>query len=393
MAEKRDYYEVLGLKKGADAASIKKAFHEMAKKYHPDLHPGDKEAEEHFKEINEAYAVLSDTEKKQLYDQYGHAAFDQTQGGGPNGPGGPGGFGGFEGGFNFDDILNMFTGGFGSQGQRERNASGEDIHATMTITLEELVFGTQKEIRYQRLCVCRNCSGSGAKPGTDIRTCSKCHGTGRIKTRRQSMFGYVESVGACDACRGKGKIISTPCEKCRGAGLVKEDTTVNITLSPGTAVGVERRVNTRMGHAGKDGTYGDLYLSIQVAPHNVFKWQGLDLFCEVPITVTDAILGGEIDVPTIAGDFVKYKLPEGVQQGDQFAINGQGIPSSSNKDRRGRLLFRVNIEIPKNLSESQKKIIRQFDGECKDSNYQGKSKFLKSLRDLFKKKQDGKDKK
>ena len=384
MAEKRDYYEVLGLQKGADAAAIKKAFHEMAKKYHPDLHPGDKSAEEKFKEINEAYAVLSDPEKKQLYDQYGHAAFDQQQGGGPNGPGGFGG--GFTGNFDFSDLFNMFTGGFGgSSGPREAHATGEDIHASMDITLEELASGVEKDITYPRLCVCKNCSGTGAKPGTRVETCSKCHGSGRIRTRRQSILGYVDSVATCDACGGRGKKISTPCEKCKGSGLVKEQTKVHIKLPAGFDVSREHQVNRSMGHAGKDGSYGELYLSVRVLQHKVFEWQGQDLYCTVPISVTDAILGGEIDVPVITGDTVKYKLPEGVQYGDTFTIAGQGLPSMYNKDRRGRLIFTVHIEIPKGLKESQKQKLREFAGECGDGNYAKKSSFFKTLKEKFNK--------
>ena len=382
MAEKRDYHEVLGLQKGADNAAIKKAFHEMAKKYHPDLHPGDKAAEEKFKEINEAYAVLSDPEKKNLYDQYGHAAFDQQQGGGPNGPGG---FGGFSGGFDFGDLFNMFTGGFGSS-QREAHSGGEDIHAAIEITLEELAMGVEKDITYPRYCVCKTCGGSGAKPGTKVETCSKCHGSGRIRTRRQSILGYVDSVGTCDACNGRGKKILTPCEKCRGAGLVREQTTVHVKLPAGFDVSREHQVNRSMGHAGKDGTYGELYLSVRVLQHKVFEWQGQDLYCTVPVAVTDAILGGEIEVPLITGETIKYKLPEGVQHGDRFAIAGQGLPSMYNKDRKGRLIFTVQLEVPKGLKESQKQKLREFAELCGEGNYSKKTSFFKTLKDKFNKK-------
>ncbi|MBR6410457.1 MAG: molecular chaperone DnaJ [Clostridia bacterium] len=385
MAEKRDYYEVLGLQKGADIPAIKKAFHEMAKKYHPDLHPGDKAAEEKFKEINEAYAVLSDPEKKSMYDQYGHAAFEQQTGGGP----GPEGF---TGGFNFDDILNMFTGGFGGgSASRDPYASGEDIHAQMDITLEELAQGVEKDITYTRRCLCKTCNGTGAKPGTRVETCSKCHGSGRIRTRRQSLLGFVDSVAPCDACGGRGKKISTPCEKCKGSGLVKEPTKVHIKLPGGFDVTREHQVNRSMGHAGKDGSYGELYLSVRVLPHKVFEWQGQDLFCTVPITVTDAILGGEIDVPTITGETTKFKLPEGTQHGDRFSISGMGLPNMYNKDRKGRLIFTVQIEIPKNLKEDQKQKIREFSELCGEGNYQKKSSFFKTLKDKFNKKKTGND--
>ncbi len=376
MAEKRDYYEVLGVEKNADDAAIKKAYRTLAKKYHPDMNPGNKEAEVKFKEVNEAYDVLSDADKRAKYDQYGHAAFEAGAGGGA----GYGGFGGFGGGFgDFGDIFNnIFGGGFGSGGARRNGpVRGDDIGARVSITFEEAAFGVKKEINYNRIVKCPDCSGSGAAKGTSAETCTKCHGSGQMRVLQRLGGMQFESTTTCDACRGRGKIIKSPCQNCRGTGFIRIAKKLEVSIPAGIDDG-ERIALRGQGNDGRNGgSAGDLILQVMVKPHPIFERDGYNIYCEVPIPVTHAILGAKIEVPTLEGSET-YTIPEGTQPGTTFTLRGKGIPFV-NSSRRGDLIFRVNVEIPRGLSEKQKEEVRAFAGDCQESNYAKKSGFFKRI--------------
>ncbi len=377
---KRDYYEVLGVSKGADDASIKKAYRQMAKKYHPDMNPGDKEAEAKFKEVNEAYAVLSDAEKKQIYDQYGHDGLDPNSGAGA----GFGGFGGF-GGVDLGDIFGSFFGG-GSSGGARRNAPrrGEDITYRMTITFEEAAFGCTRELKYNRIEQCKECSGTGAEKGTNAETCSRCKGSGTVTVQQRTMFGMMQSQKTCDACRGKGKIIKTPCTNCRGTGNIKISKKIEVNIPAGVDEG--GRICLRgQGNAGiNGGGYGDLYIIVTLKAHDIFERRGNDIFCEVPVSYSDLVLGGEIEVPTLEGT-MKYKISEGTQTGTRFSIKGKGIIIYNTKNH-GDLYFTVVMETPKNLSSEAKEALKKFNELCAQNNYAKKTKFSEKISKMFKKK-------
>lgn len=377
MAEKKDYYEVLGVEKSADAATIKRAYYKLAKKYHPDANPGDKVAEEKFKEVNEAYEVLSDADKRAKYDQYGHAAFDPSMGGGEGG--GFGGFGGFGDFGDLGDILGgMFGGAFGGGRRRNGPQQGEDIGVNIGISFEEAAFGVKKDITYSRICRCPDCRGSGAAPGTQAETCSVCHGSGQVK-RVQRMGGMAfQSTGTCENCRGTGKIIKTPCSKCRGSGMVRENKKLTVSIPAGIDNG-ERIALRGQGCDGKNGgPTGDLIIAVSVKPHAVFERRGVTLTCDVPLTVAEATLGAEIEVPTLEGN-VKYTIPEGTQSGTTFTLRGKGIPYINNANRRGDLVFRVNVEIPKGLNDKQKAAMKAFADSCGETNYTKHKAFFKKI--------------
>lgn len=374
MADKRDYYEVLGVDKGADETAIKKAYRSLAKKYHPDMNPGDKEAEVKFKEVNEAYDVLSDADKRAKYDQFGHAAFDPAAGGAG------GGFGGFG---DFGDIFSsFFGGGFGGFGggsqQRNGPMRGDDIGARISVTFEEAAFGVKKDINYNRVCRCPDCAGSGAAKGTSAETCGKCRGSGQMRVMQRLGGMQFQSTTTCDSCRGKGKIIKNPCNNCRGTGFIRVSKKLEVSIPAGIDDG-ERIALRGQGNDGRNGgSAGDLILQVTVKPHPIFERDGYNIYCEVPLPVTDAILGAEIEIPTLEGN-TKYTIPEGTQPGTAFTVKGQGIPFINNKQRRGDLIFQVNVEIPRGLNDKQKEQVRVFARGCSESNYGKKSGFFKRI--------------
>ena len=381
MAEKKDYYEVLGLSKGAGDDEIKKAYRKLAKKYHPDMNPGDAEAEVKFKEVNEAYSVLSDAEKKSRYDQFGHAGVDPNFGAG--GGGGFGGFGGF-GGMDFDmgDIFSSFFGGGGGRSGRNGPIRGDDILVRLVIDFEEAAFGCKKEINFPRTETCSDCGGSGAEKGTHPETCSKCGGSGQIRIQQRTMLGMMQTTRPCDVCGGTGKIIKTPCKTCRGTGVERKNKKFETSIPAGINDG-GRILLRGQGHAGKrGGENGDLLVEINIRPHPVFTRRGNDIFCEVPVSFAEATLGGEIQIPTLEGK-ESYKLPEGTQTGTQFTLKGRGV-QVIHSNRRGNLYFTVQIEVPKNLSSKQKELLREFDASCNATNLSRKQSFGEKLKNLFK---------
>ena len=378
MSEKRDYYEVLGISKTADDGEIKKAYRSLAKKYHPDVNPGDAAAEEKFKEVNEAYARLSDADKRAAYDSYGHAAFDGT--------GAQNGAGGFGGGFDFGDLGDIFGsffgGGFGggsSSARRNAPVRGDDIGVRVTLTFEEAVFGVKREVSYNRVQKCADCDGSGAEKGTTAETCHACGGSGQRRVTQRIGGMAFQSTVTCSECRGSGKIIKKPCQNCRGTGYVKVTKKIEVNIPAGIDDG--GRVALRgMGNDGRNGgPAGDLILIVSVKPSRVFERDGVHLYCDVPVSVTDATLGAEIEVPTLDGN-AKYTIPEGTQPDTSFTLRGKGVPYVGNLDRRGDIIFTVKVEIPQKLNGKQKELLRKFPESCDDGNYAKRTGFFKKFK-------------
>lgn len=376
MADKRDYYEVLGVNKGASDDEIKKAYRQAAKKYHPDLHPGDKEAEEKFKEVNEAYEVLSDSEKKARYDQFGHAGVDPNYGAG--GAGSP-----FGQDIDFGDIFSSFFGGFGGRRSANPNAPrrGSDIETQLQISFEEAAKGCRKTVQYQAISTCKDCNGTGAQKGTSPKTCSACGGRGQVTINQRTPFGVVQTSRPCDACKGRGKIVETPCRTCNGRGQVRRKKTVEVNVPAGIN---EEQVLNVSGHGNSGvngGPAGDLHVYIGIRPHPIFERRGDDIWCDLPITFTQAALGATVTVPTLDGK-ASYDIHEGTQPGDVFKLKGKGIQHLGGKGR-GDQFVRVVIEVPKNLNGKQKDLIRQFDAALGDKNYQKRKGFMDKLKDIF----------
>ena len=376
--EKRDYYEVLGVSKGATEDEIKRAYKKLARKYHPDMNPGDKEAEEKFKEINEANEVLSDPTKKSRYDQFGFAGVDPNYGAGGGAYGGAG--------FDFGDLGDIFGsffgggfGGFGG-GQQRRNGPqrGESIRMSVSVSFTEAAFGCEKEVTLDRTEQCDDCHGSGCANGTTPEVCPECHGTGTVQVRRQTPMGVFASTAACTKCGGTGKIIHQPCTTCRGNGRLHKRRTVKVSIPAGIDNG--QTISLRgQGHAGKNGgPSGDLLITVMVKPHELFRRDGTSVFCEAPITFTQAVLGAELEIPTIDGK-VKYTIPEGTQTGTVFRLKGKGIPVLNGRGR-GDQYVTVTIETPRDLNREQKEALRKFSETLGENNYETQKSFFKKFK-------------
>ncbi len=377
MAEKRDYYEALGISKGASDDEIKKAYRQAAKKYHPDLNPGDKEAEARFKEINEAYEVLSDADKKARYDQYGHAGVDPNFGAG--GYGGAG-FDGMD--FDLGDIFSSFFGGGGRRQNPNAPRRGSDVGTNVVISFEESARGCKKQVSVQLVGVCEECGGSGAAKGSTPRSCSRCSGTGQVRSQQRTPFGVVQTQSVCPDCRGKGKTIDTPCRSCSGTGHVRKPATIGINIPAGIDDGQVITIRGKGNAGANGGPAGDLQVQVSVRPHPIFERKGYDILCDLPLTYAQVALGAEVSVPTLDGS-VPYSIKEGTQPGDTFRLKGKGFPYINGRGR-GDLLVHVTVEVPRNLSADQKKLLKAFEDAMSDNNYQKRKSFFDKIRDAFK---------
>lgn len=373
--QKRDYYEVLGVGRSASDDEIKKAYRKLAKANHPDLNPGDKAAEARFKEVNEAYEVLSDGEKKARYDQYGHAGVDPNFG--------AGGFNGADG-FDFGDLGDLFGsffgGGFGGGRRANPNAPqrGESIRMSVAVSFEEAAFGCEKAVTVDRSEQCDSCHGNGCADGTTPEVCPDCHGTGTVQVRRQTPMGIFATTSPCTRCGGKGKIIHQPCRECHGAGAVRKRKTIQASIPAGIDNGQTISIRGQ-GHAGiNGGPAGDLLITVTVRPHELFRREGTSVLCEAPITFAQAVMGAELEIPTIDGK-VKYDLPEGTQSGTTFRLKGKGIPALNGRGR-GDQYVTVYIETPRNLNREQKDALKKFAETLGENNYEEGKKFFKKFK-------------
>ena len=378
MADKRDFYEVMGVPKNATEDEIKKAYRKLAKKYHPDLNPGDKEAEAKFKEVNEAYEVLSDKDKRARYDQFGHAGVDPNFGGGAGGS--P-----FTGDIDLGDIFNSFFGGFGG-GARRANPNaprrGSDTEGVVNISFEEAAKGCKKTISFNKIESCPDCGGTGAAKGTTAETCPNCRGTGVVTQTQRTPLGMFQTQGACPNCRGTGKIIKKPCPKCGGQGRVRKTRKFKVNIPAGIDDG--QSIQQRgQGNAGVNGgPAGDLFVTVAIRPHPIFTRNGPDVHVDIPISFAQAALGDTLQVPTIDGR-IEYKIPEGTQTGTTFRMRGKGIQNVNGRGR-GDQYVRVNIEVPKNLSDKQKKLLREFEETSTDENQIKRKSFWDKVKDALK---------
>ena len=383
MADKRDYYEVLGVQKTASADDIKKAYRSLARKYHPDLHPDDKDCAEKFKEVNEAYEVLSDPSKKERYDQFGHAGVDPNYGGG-----------GFSGGAGFNpfgdmgDIFeNLFGGGFGggfggsTRARADAPRRGQDIDTTVTIEFMEACMGVKRDIKINRLDKCPDCKGTGASAGSTPQTCPECGGRGQVKVAQRTPFGVISSQKTCTKCGGKGKIVSNPCSKCGGNGRVRVSKSLSVDIPAGIDDGQMLRVSGQ-GDAGVNGgPSGNLNVGVRVKNHPLFEREEYDIHCEIPITYAQAVMGDELVVPTIDGN-VKYSIGEGTQTGTVFRLKGKGVKKLQ-RSERGDQYVKVYVEVPKNLTKKQKELLKSFEDSLSEKNYAKRQSFFEKLKSKF----------
>ncbi|MBE6986144.1 MAG: molecular chaperone DnaJ [Ruminococcaceae bacterium] len=378
MAEnKRDYYEVLGVQKGAGTEEIKKAYRKLAMKYHPDRNPGDKAAEEAFKEVGEAYEVLSDEDKRARYDQFGFAGVDPNYGAGQGGGFG-GGFGGFGDFGDLGDIFGSFFGGGASRAQANSPRRGENVGARLELTFEEAAFGCEKEVSATRIENCGACKGTGSADGA-VETCSYCRGAGQVRTQQNFMGMTMQSTAVCPQCNGKGKIIKNPCSTCRGKGKVKRAPKIRVKVPAGVDAGQSVRIRGEGCVGANGGPSGDLLVEIYIKRHPIFTRQNTTVMCEVPITFTQAALGAEVQVPTLDGR-IPFEIPEGTQTGTVFTLNGRGVPVTGTS-RRGNHRFTVVVETPTKLTKEQKELLRQLDGTLEETPK--RKKFFDSIKDLF----------
>ncbi len=379
MAEKRDYYEVLGVEKGASEDEIKRAYKKLARKYHPDMNPGDKEAEEKFKEINEANEVLSNPDKRQKYDQFGFAGVDPNYGAGQGG-----GYG--AGGFDFGDLGDIFgsffSGGFGG-GQQRRNGPrrGESIRASVSVDFTEAAFGCEKSVTVDRSESCPTCKGNGCAHGTTPEVCPECHGTGTVTQAQRTPFGVMQTQQPCSRCGGKGKLIKNPCKSCHGSGTIA----VKKTLEANVPAGIDDDQGFRlsgMGNAGTNGgPAGDVIVAVTVQPSEVFQRDENNIYVVFPITYSQAVLGDTITVPSIDGK-VEVNVPEGTQSGTTFRLRGKGVQYVNGRGR-GDMYVKCEVEIPKKLSRTQREALKKFEGTLKEDNYEKRKGFFKKLKDMF----------
>ncbi len=377
MAEKRDYYEVLGVAKTATPEEIKKAYRKKAMQYHPDRNPDNKDAEEKFKEVGEAYEVLSNEEKRARYDQYGFQGVD------PNFGAGGGGFGGFGDFGDLGDIFGAFFGGGGGRTGRSANAPrrGDSVGARVEITFEEAAFGCQKEVSYLRIENCASCNGTGSADG-NVETCSRCRGTGQVRTQQNFMGMTMQSTAACPQCTGRGKVIKTPCNTCKGKGKVRRTNRVTVEVPAGIDEGQQFR-QSGLGSVGLNGgPNGDLLVEVTIKRHSYFRREGMEVLCEVPITFTQAALGAKIEVPTLDGKHT-LEIPEGTQTGRVFTVYGKGIPDVRNPRRRGNQRITVVVETPTRLNREQKELLRKLEETMDREETPKIKKFFENIKDLF----------
>ena len=374
-----DLYSILGVSKNASDDEIKKAYRKLAKKYHPDLNKGDKSAEEKLKEVNKAYEVLSDKQKRAQYDQFGST--DQNFGG-FGGGGFSGGFSGFDSDFDLGDIFGSFFGGFGSN-NRSRNVArkGSDVGISLSISFEEAAFGCKKSVRYQRIIQCASCSGTGSKNGQSKIRCRKCGGSGQVVMGQRTPFGMIQTSHVCDQCGGTGQIVENPCNNCNGSGNVRSSENLEIDIPAGIDNGQSLKIRGKGNSGINGGPYGDLHVEIAVDTHPIFTRENNDVHCDMPITFVQASLGSTVTVPTLDGK-AEYNIPPGTQPGDVFRLKGKGIPNIHGYGR-GDQLVKVIVEIPRNMSAEQMDLLNKFESLSSPKNYQKKKSFLDRIKRLF----------
>ncbi|MCL1806733.1 MAG: molecular chaperone DnaJ [Oscillospiraceae bacterium] len=355
---KRDFYDVLGVSKGASDDEIKKAYRKVARECHPDLNPNNKEKERQFKEANEAYEILSNNEKKQLYDQYGHAGVDPNYGAGRGSGFGDFGFGDID----LGSIFESFFGGFGSTGRANAPRKGESIRASLIVSFEEAAFGCEKEIEINRIEACGDCGGSGASKGTEAETCTQCNGSGQVRTATRTPMGVISSTGACPSCNGRGRVIKSPCPSCKGSGAAKRRVTIEVKAPAGIDDGQTFTLRGQGSAGANGGPPGDVLVTVSVRPHPIFIREGQTVHSEMKVTFTQAALGCELEVPTLDGK-VKYTVPEGTQPGTIFRLRGKGIPGLNGRSRGDQLVHMV-VDVPKSLNKKQKEALRAFAEAC-----------------------------